>query len=71
MERLRSGKANDAGDEAFLKRATIVGDDPIPFGFESARATLEAFIGFNVEQSVIPESVDPATLFPSGTLALA
>ena len=71
VERLRSGKATDAGDEAFLKRAAIVGDDPIPFGFESARATLEAFIGFNVEQGVIPESVDPATLFPSGTLALA
>ena len=71
VERLRSGKATDAGDEAFLKRAAIVGGDPIPFGFERARATLEAFIGFNVEQSVIPEAVDPETLFPSNTLALA
>lgn len=71
VERLRSGNATDAGDEAFLKRAAIVGDDPIPYGFDSAHATLEAFIGFNVEQRVIPEAVDPATLFPANTLTLA
>ena len=71
VERLRSGEATDAGDESFLKRAAIVGDDPIPFGFDSALATLEAFIGFNVEQGVIPEAVDPATLFPSNTLTFA
>lgn len=71
IERLRSGEASGPEDEAFLRRADIVGKDPIPYGFENAYATLEAFIGFNVEQGVIPEAVDPATLFPSNTLALS
>ena len=71
IEKLRSGNAGDAGDEALLRRAEIVGEDPIPYGFESALTTLEAFIGFNVEQQVIPEAVDPATLFPVDTLELA
>ena len=71
IERLRSGKASSASDEALLKRADIVGDDPIPYGYASAVNTLEAFIGFNVEQQVIPNAVDPAGLFPTETLELA
>jgi hypothetical protein len=38
--------------------ADIVGDDPIPFGLASSRKTIETFIQFNVDQKVIPESVD-------------
>ena len=70
IEKLRLGNATEQGDETLLKRAEIVGDDPIPYGFERARETLEAFIEFNVEQRVIPEAVDPESLFPSGSLAL-
>ena len=70
IDRLRSGEVSGSGDETLIRRADIVGDDPIPYGFESAQATLEAFIGFNVEQRVIPKAVDPATLFPANTLAL-
>ena len=71
IEKLRSGEASEAGDKAFLRRADIVGDDPIPYGFDSAQKTLEAFIDFNVQQCVIPEAVDPETLFPANTLKLA
>ena len=53
-----------------LKMAEIVGNDPIPYGLESSLKTLETFIGFNVEQGVIPEKVDPEELFRSSTLAL-
>ena len=70
IEKLRSGGATCQGDETLLKRAEIVGDDPIPYGFETARKTLEAFIEFNVEQRVIPEAVEPESLFPGDTLAL-
>ena len=53
-----------------LKMAEIVGDDPIPYGYESSLKTLETFIGFNLEQGVIPEAVDPAELFVPETLSL-
>ena len=68
MQRLRSGDATDAGDRGLLKMADVVGDDPIPYGVESSRRTLEAFVGFNVEQKVIPETVDVDALFPAETL---
>jgi hypothetical protein len=48
--------------------AKIVGDDPIPYGLESARKTLETFIQFNVDQGVIPGWVDPNEVFASGTI---
>ena len=57
---LQAGKASDAMDNTMLRLGEIVGDDPIPYGYERARETLETFIGFNVEQGVIPEAVDPA-----------
>ena len=71
LKRLRSGNAASPADQALLKMAAVVGDDPIPYGFESSRKTLETFIGFNVEQRVIPSRVEPEELFPSATLALA
>ena len=71
MERLNSGDADTPADRALLNMAEIVGDDPIPFGVETSRATLEAFVRFNVDQKVIPESVAVEELFPAATLALA
>ena len=71
VERLLSGQASDPGGEALMKRADIVGGDPIPYGYESAKHTLETFIRFNVEQRVIPNAVDPVELFPADTLSLS
>jgi 4,5-dihydroxyphthalate decarboxylase len=70
LKRLQSRDASTAADQALLKMAEVVGDDPIPYGLESSLKTLETFIGFNVEQGVIPEKFDPEELFPSSTLAL-
>ena len=61
LPRLRSGAADGA---------ETVGDDPLPYGFESSRTTLETFIRFNVEQSVIPRAVAPEDLFVPETLTL-
>ena len=71
IERLRSGDQPSEVDQALLKMADIVGEDPIPYGFQSSLKTLETFIQFNVEQGVIPEKVDPEELFPASTLDLA
>ena len=43
--------------------AKIVGEDPIPFGLDSSRKTLETFIEFNVDQQVIPELVKVDNMF--------
>jgi 4,5-dihydroxyphthalate decarboxylase len=70
IECLHSGDHPSQADRALLKMAEVVGDDPIPYGFESSRKTLETFVRFNVEQGVIPEKVDPEELFPASTLTL-
>ena len=69
--RLLSGDANETWDQSVLKMAEIVGDNPIPYGYESSRKSLETFMDFNVQQSIVPESVDPADLLVSETLSLA
>ena len=33
--------------------------DPLPYGVEANRASLETFIGFTVDQRIIPEAVRP------------
>ena len=71
VERLLAGDSSNPADVVLRKRAEIVRGDPIPYGFERARHTLETFINFNVEQKVIPKAVDPASLFPAATLDFA
>ena len=71
VNRLQSGAANDPADAALLKMAHLVGGDPIPYGLENSRKTLETFIEFNVAQRVIPAKIAPESLFPATTLSLA
>jgi 4,5-dihydroxyphthalate decarboxylase len=63
LEFLHSGRDLTPADQALLNLANIVGDDPIPYGLESSRKTIETFIKFNVDQQVIPESVDVDAIF--------
>jgi len=63
LEFLHSSGDKSPADQALLKMADIVGDDPIPFGLDSSRKTLETFINFNVDQKVIPEWVDVEDVF--------
>ena len=65
LEFLHSGAPLDAGDQALMNMAKIVGDDPIPYGLESSRKTIETFIQFNVDQRVIPETVSVDEIFAS------
>ncbi len=37
----------------------VLGGDPLPYGVEANRASLETFIGFTVDQRIIPEAVSP------------
>ena len=69
VERLQGGEATAAMDTELLGMGQIVQGDPIPYGLESSRRTLDAFIDFNVSQGVIPERVEPEEIFPAATLA--
>ena len=68
--RLRRSGPRRAGDRSLRKMAQTVGGDPLPYGFESSRRTLETFMRFNVDQGVIPQAVAPEDLFVPETLAL-
>ena len=63
LEFLHSGAALTEADRTLMDLTKIVGDDPIPFGLDSSRKTLEAFIRFNVDQHVIPKLVDVDDMF--------
>ena len=63
LEFLHSGAALSENDQALMDLTKIVGDDPIPFGLDSSRNTLETFIRFNVDQHVIPEPVNLDDMF--------
>jgi 4,5-dihydroxyphthalate decarboxylase len=71
VESLRSGAASSRADQALVAMSQLVGDDPIPYGFEGARKTLDTFVGFNVDQKVIPQWVDPKALFAPSTIGLS
>ena len=62
---------NPQGEDANSKRMKgILGGDPLPFGVEANRATLEQFIRHNVDQKVIPHAVKVEDVFEPSTLEL-
>ncbi|MCY4582821.1 MAG: ABC transporter substrate-binding protein [Chloroflexi bacterium] len=48
----------------------VLRGDPLPYGVEANRASLETFIGFTVDQQIIPEAVRPEEVFESSTREL-
>ena len=70
VQRLASGGLQSPADKAIADMGNLTGGDPLPFGVEANRKTLEAFIDFNVEQKVLPRKVSPEEVFASSTLAL-
>ena len=67
---LRAGARQDPEDQTMQAMRQAIGDDPLLYGVEPNRPTLETFIRFNVEQKVIPQPVAVAELFPSSVLTL-
>lgn len=58
-------------DAAMLAMRPVIGADPLPYDLESNRKAIQAFIGYNVDQKVIPRAVEIEELFPSSVLNLA
>lgn len=53
----------NANDVQTQKMGKIVGGDPLPYDLNEAYSGIDRFIKFNVDQKIIPEPVNPESLF--------
>lgn len=63
VDRLRSGEAAGKKDLELIELSRIVGDDPLPYGLEANRPTIEALIEYSFQQKLIPRRVAPEEVF--------
>ena len=72
VERLRSGGMDDPSpaDRMHRRVLEITGADPLPYGVEPNRATIEELIGHAVSQKILDRRPAVESLFAEGTLEL-
>lgn len=63
LPRFKSGEANNKSDQDYRILAPIVGDDPLPYGIEANRPSIEALIDYALEQKLMPKRLSPEELF--------
>ena len=63
IESLPNLNQPDSNDVQTQQMEKIVGGDPLPYDLNEAYAGIDTFIKFNVDQKIIPEYVDPESLF--------
>lgn len=63
LARLRMGEASSEVDQRLLKQMKTVGDDPLPYGLEVNRRTIEALVLYAYQQGLIPRKLDVDELF--------
>lgn len=63
LNRLRSGEAAGKNDQRYIKQMKIVGDDPLPYGLEVNRRSIETLILYASQQGLIPTRPGADDLF--------
>ena len=63
LAKLDTGEAASAGDKKYLKLREIVGDDPLPYGIDENRATIEALEQTAFKQGLTPRRMTIDELF--------
>ncbi|WP_146591021.1 ABC transporter substrate-binding protein [Puniceibacterium confluentis] len=63
LDALHAGTATGKTVDKDLRHIGIVGDDPIPYGLEANRASIEALIRYGHQQGLIPEPVRAEDMF--------
>lgn len=63
LARLDAGEATTAGDKKYLKLRAIVGYDPLPYGIEENRKTIEALEQTAFKQGLTPRRMSMGELF--------
>ena len=67
---LAAGAAPHPSDDSVAPLRSAEAAEPLPYGIEANRVTLETFIEWNVEQGIIPSRVGVEEVFADGTLEL-
>ena len=67
LARLGAGAALPEEDKALADRRELVGPDPVPYGIEANRATLEAIVGFARNQHILTASLRVEEMFVPGS----
>ena len=67
---LAAGATPHPSDENVAPLRAAGAEEPLPYGIEANRVTLETFIEWNVEQGIIPERVSVEDVFAKDTLGL-
>jgi 4,5-dihydroxyphthalate decarboxylase len=71
LKRLADAGPSTADDRHILEiREMIGGGDPLPFGLEANRPTIEALIQYAYSQKIIPVKVEPEEVFAPNALDL-
>jgi 4,5-dihydroxyphthalate decarboxylase len=63
VDRLRAGQADSNTDRRYLKQMKVVGDDPLPYGLDVNRRSIEALVLYAFEQRLIPKKLGLDELF--------
>ena len=63
LERLDAGEATSASDKKYLELRKIVGHDPLPYGIEENRKTIEALEATAFKQGLTPRRMSMSELF--------
>lgn len=65
LSQLAASGPRTADDKKWVGLQTIVGPDPLPFGLDANRRTIEALIDYALAQQLIPRRYDPEEVFVS------
>jgi 4,5-dihydroxyphthalate decarboxylase len=63
VDRLRKGEAESNTDRRYLKQMKVVGDDPLPYGLEVNRRSIETLALYALQQGLIPKKIGLDELF--------
>lgn len=63
LRRLEDGSADTPGDEKLRRLSEIVGGDPLPYGFERNRPTVEALVRYATDQRILPADARADDMF--------
>ena len=66
LARLAAGGELPEEDKALAARRELVGPDPVPYGIEANRSTLEAIIGFARAQHILSKDLAVEEMFIAG-----
>lgn len=63
VARLRRGEVSGKNDERYINQMRIVGDDPLPYGLDVNRRSIETLILYAFQQGLIPRKLNVNELF--------